>query len=236
MTPHELAHELERIYGTDLKAVVLYGSAVGSDYSKRFSDFNVFCVLTEVTPALLAKSNRLVRKWVKKGNPAPYFFYPEYIERSLDVFPMEFLDMKDSHEVLIGRDPLEGIEVDARNLRHECESELKGKLVHLRNFYAANCHKPKRLAEVMVETFPTFLAAMRGTLRLLGEGPPADARAVVELIGNRVDINPTPFYDVVEIRRGESLLPRGDEAAAAFERDLTEITTLTRFVDELQIT
>jgi len=227
---------MEHIYGEELKAVVLYGSAVGQDYSKRFSDFNIFCVLTDVTPALLAKSNRLVRRWVKDGNPVPYFFYPEYIERSLDVFPMEFLDMKDSHEVLVGRDPLEGIRVDARNLRHQCESELKGKLVHLRNFYAANCHKPKRLAEVMVEAFPTFLTAMRGMLRLLGERPPEDARAVVELTGNRVDVNPTPFYDVIEIRRGESLLPRGDDAAAAFERYLTEVEALTRFVDELQVT
>ena len=235
MTPHDLAHELERVYGEDLKAVVLYGSAVGQDFSKRFSDFNVFCVLRQVTPALLAKSNKAVRKWVKAGNPTPLFFYPEYIERSLDVFPMEFLDMKDRHEILIGRDPLEGIEVDAANLRHQCESELKGKLIHLRNFYAANCDKPKRLAKMMVEAFPTFLAAMRGTLRLLGQKPPADARAVVELAGNLIDINPTIFFDIIEIRRGESLLPRGDAAATAFERYLTELSTLTRFVDEMNV-
>jgi hypothetical protein len=235
MTPHELAHEMERVYGEDLKAVVLYGSAVGTDYSKRFSDFNVFCVLREVTPAALAKSSGVLRRWMKRGNPAPHFFDPAYIDRSLDVFPLEFLDMKDRHETLVGRDPLEGIEVDRKNLRHQCESEFKGKLIHLRTYYAANCGKPKMLARMMVEAFPTFLAAMRGVLWLLGERAPADARAVVELVGNRVDINPTIFYDIIEIRRGESLLPRGEEAASAFERYLTEIEALTRFVDELQV-
>ncbi len=234
MTPHELARELERVYGADLKAVVLYGSAVGRDYSKKYSDYNVFCVLSEATPALLAKSNAILRKWMKKGNPAPHFFDSAHIERSLDVFPMEFLDMQDRHEVLLGRDPLTEVNVAPDNLRHQCESELKGKLIHLRTFYAANCNRPKEIAKMMVDSFPTFIAAMRGTLRLLGKRPPADARAVVELVGGLIDVNPTIFFDILEIRSGASLLPRGDEALSAFELYLTELASLTRFVDQIQ--
>ncbi|MFH1830012.1 MAG: hypothetical protein ABH871_04465 [Pseudomonadota bacterium] len=235
MTPHELAHELERIYGENLKAVVLYGSAAGRDYSKKYSDYNVFCVLSEVSPAMLSKANGTLKKWMKTGNPAPQFFYPEYIERSLDVFPMEFLDMEDRHEVLVGRDPLQGVQIDFRNLRHECESELRGKLIHLRSFYAANCHKPKHIAKIMVDSFPTFVAAMRGTMRLLGEKPPNDTKALVEMIGTRVDLNPQIFFDVIDIRSGASFLPRGDDALEHFERYLTELSALTRFVDQLKI-
>ena len=235
MTPHELAHQMERVYGEELQSVVLYGSAAGRDYSKKYSDFNIFCVLSQVTPSMLAKSNKLVRKWIKKGNPSPQFFYPSYFERSLDVFPMEFLDMRDRHEVLLGKDPLEGIEVDPGNLRHQCESELRGKLIHLRSFYAANCDKPRHIAEVMVESFPTIVATMRGTLRLLGEKPPADSRAVVEMIGTRVDINPTIFFDIIDIRSGNGLLPRGNDALEHFEGYLTELGTLTNFVDEMEI-
>lgn len=236
MTPHELAHELERIYGTDLHAVVLYGSAAGRDYSKKFSDFNVFCVLTEVTPAMLSKANRVVRRWTKKGNPPPHFFYPSYFEQSLDVFPLEFLDMKDRHEVLVGKNPLEGMAVDYKNLRHQCESELRGKLIHLRSFFAANCDRPRQLAEIMVESFPTVVAAMRGVLRLLGEKPPSDSKAVVEMMGTRVDMNPQIFFDIIDIRSGSSFLPRGDDALTHFERYLTELGTLTSFVDQMQVT
>ncbi len=235
MTPHELAHELERIYGEDIKAVVLYGSAAGGDYSKKYSDFNVFCVLSAVTPAMLSKANRTLKKWMRSGNPAPQFFYPDYIERSLDVFPMEFLDMKDRHEVLIGSDPLKDLKIDHRNLRHQCESELRGKLIHLRSFYSANCHKPRHIAKMMVDSFPTFLAAMRGTLRLLGEKPPDDARAVLELISTRVDLNPQIFFDIIDIRSGTSFLPRGDDALEHYERYLTELSALTRFVDQLAV-
>jgi len=235
MTPHELAHQLERIYGEDLGAVVLYGSAAGRDYSKKFSDFNVFCVLREATPAQLSRANRVVRKWTKKGNPAPHFFQPDYFERSLDVFPMEFMDMKDRHEVLVGKDPLAGVAVDPKNLRHQCESELSGKLIHLRSFYAANFDRPRRIAEMMVESFPTVMAAMRGLLRLLGERPPADSKAIVEMIGTRVDINPQIFFDIIEIRSGNSFLPRGSDALTHFERYLTELSALTSFVDQMEI-
>jgi hypothetical protein len=236
MTPHELAHELDKIYGPDLKAVVLYGSAADGEYSQKFSDVNVFCVLSAVTPAMLARANKLVRKWIRRGNPPPHFFDPDHIERSLDVFPIEFLDMLDRHKTLIGKDPFEKISIDPANLRHQCESELKGKLIHLRTLYTANCHHPKQIARLMVETFPTFLAAMRGTLRLLSVTPPKDARAVAELIGNRVGINPTIFFDIIDIRRGAGMLPRRAEALIAFERYLTELAALTKYVDEMQCT
>ena len=236
MTPHELAHELERIYQERLKSVVLYGSAAGGDYSKKYSDFNIFCVLDDPSSAELARANRLIRKWIRKGNPPPHFFDPKHIETSLDVFPLEFLDIQDQHQVLLGRDPLEGISVDHKNLRHQCESELKGKLLHLRSFYVANCHRPRQIAKMMIQSFPTFLATFRGTLRLLNEKPSRDARTVVELISQKIDINPQVFLDIIEIRKGDSILPRGEGALTAFERYLTELEAITTYVDQMQVT
>lgn len=236
MTPHEFAHELEKVYGEELKAVVLYGSAAGGDFSKKYSDVNLFCVVANPTAGSLAKANRLVRKWVRRGNSPPHFFGPEHIERSLDVFPIEFLDMQERHQVLLGHDPLAGVTIDPKNLRHQCESELKGKLIHLRAFYAANCHRPRRVARTMVESFPTFLAGFRAILRLMGLQPPKDARAVVELLAQRLDFAPQIFLDIITIRQGASLLPRGDGALTAFERYLTELSAITTYVDTINAT
>lgn len=231
MTPHEFAHELENIYSAELKSVVLYGSAAGGEHSKKFSDYNIFCVLSNISPAMLSRSNSIVRKWIKNGNPPPHFFGPAHIERSLDVFPMEFMDMLDRHETLMGHDPLAGVEVDTKNLRLQCESELKGKLIHLHTFYAANCHKPRRLMDMMLESFPTFMAAMRAAIRILGEKPPSDSRAVVELVATRAGLNPSVFMDIIDIRRGDALIPRKDNALVAFEQYLTELDALTIYVD-----
>lgn len=234
MTPNELAHELEKIYGDNLKSVVLYGSAVDGDHSKKFSDINIFCVLARPTPAVLAKANPAVRKWVKKGNPPPHFFGPEHIERSLDVFPMEFLDMMDRHKVILGRDPLESVNVDIKNLRHQCESEFKGKLIHLRAFYAANCNDTKAIARMMVQSFSTFLAGFRAALRLVGERPPLESRKVIEMAAAHLGFKPGVFAEIIEIRSGTSLLPRGNDALIMFEQYLTEIETVTNYIDKLE--
>lgn len=234
MTPNELAQELKKIYGDSLKSVVLYGSATGKEHSKKFSDYNVFCVIDEPTPAKLALANKLAHAWTKKGNPPIHFFSPTHIERSLDVFPIEFLDMMDKHEALLGTDPLANIKVDLKNLRHQCESELKGKLIHLRSFYAANCNDPKKIAQMMVQTFSTFLAALRATLRLANLTPPKDSKSVVEKCAGLIGFNPQVFFEIIDIRSGLAFLPRGDNAISAFERYLTELETITTHVDELE--
>ena len=235
MIPNELAHGLEKIYGDELKSVVVYGSAASEDFSKKFSDINIFCVLENPSPGNLAKANGIVRKWVKRGNPPPHFFDPKHIETSLDVFPMEFMDIKDQHKVLLGKDPLKDIEIDPKNLRHECETELKGKLLYLRGFYSENCNKPKLISKMVAKSFPTFLAVFRGIMRINGKTPPKDSKALIETLATMVDIAPEVFLEIVEIRNGESLLPRGDEALSLFERYIAEITTVTEYVDRLQI-
>lgn len=233
MTPNELARQLEKIYGDELKSVVAYGSSLGKSPEKKFKDINVFCVLSDPSPVNLARSNKLVRKWVKKGNNPPHFFGPKHIETSLDVFPMEFMDIKDNHEVLVGKNPLETIVVDEKNLRHECESELKGKLINMRSFYAENCHKPSRIGGIMVESLPTILAALRAALRLLGKTPPAAPKATVELLATSIDLNPEIFFEIISIREDGAMLPKGDDAVLMFERYMKEISVVTEFVDRL---
>jgi len=233
MTPYEFAHELEKICEGNLESVVLYGSAVGTDFSKEYSDYNLIVVLKDPSPASLSKMAKVVRKWVKHGNPPPHIFDPKHIEQSKDVFPLEFIDIADRHELLFGVDHFKDMKIDRSNLRHQCESELKGKLLHLRALYTTNCHKPKRVAEMMLKSFPSFIAVFRGVAHLLGEVPEKDSRRLIEQIEKKIEINPQIFMDLILVREGKAFLPRKAEAISAFEKYLTEIQTITSFVDRL---
>ncbi|MFH1874070.1 MAG: hypothetical protein ABH859_02665 [Pseudomonadota bacterium] len=233
MNPNEFAHELEKIFEDNLESVVLYGSAASTDFSKKLSDYNTIVVLKDPAPANLAKSGKLIRKWIKKGNPVPLFFDPKHIERSLDVFPLEFLDIKDRHKVLIGHDPFENIKVDFSNLRHQCETELKGKLLYLRGFYASNYDQPKLIAETMLKSFSAFVTVFRGVLHMLGETPDRDSAKVVEGLVKHIDFNSQIFMDLIAVRKGTSVLPRKEEALEAFEQYLTELETITSYVDAM---
>ncbi len=234
MTPHELSRKLEKIYAGNLESVILYGSAVGTDFSKKFSDYNIIVILKDCSAGELAKSKALVRKWMRKGNPPPLFFDPMHVETSRDVFPLEFIDIRDRHQILFGNDPFADVMIDHKNLRHQCESELKGKILHLRSFFAANCHRPRRIAQMMITSFPTFTTAFRGVLTLLGVTPPMERARVVEELGRRIDFNPTVFLDIINVREGNITAPRRGEALEAFEEYLTALETVTRFVDQFE--
>lgn len=233
MTPHEFAHKLETACEGNLESVILYGSAVGTDFSKKYSDYNLIVVLKDPSPAALSKMGSLVRKWVKHGNPPPHIFDPGHIKQSRDVFPLEFIDISDRHEVLFGSNPFKNMQIDRSNLRHQCESELKGKLLYLRSLYTTNCHKPKRVSEIMLRSFPSFIAAFKGVVHLLGDVPERDSRKLVEQLANKIEINPQIFMDLILIREGKAFLPRKAEAISAFEKYLTEIQTITNYVDRM---
>jgi len=233
MTPYEFAHKLENICEDNLESVILYGSAVGGDFSKEYSDYNLIVILKDSSPDNLSKVGKLVRKWVRQGNPVPHFFDPRHIEVSRDVFPLEFIDIADRHDVLFGTDPFKGIQIDRSNLRHQCESELKGKLLHLRAMYTMTCHKPRRVAQMMLRSFPGFVAVFRGIAHLVGPTPPKDTRQMIEQLAKQIDFNPTIFMDLITVREGTTFLPRRAEAISAFENYLTEIETITNFIDRM---
>lgn len=234
MKPQEFSKKLEKLYEGNLESVILYGSAVGRDFSKRYSDYNTIVVLNDCSPGELAKSQELVRKWVKKGNPPPLFFDPNHVETSRDVFPLEFIDIRDRHHLLFGKDPFAGITVETTNLRHQCESELKGKILHMRSFYAENYKKPSHIAKLMIQTLPTFVAVFRGVLTLLDVEVPHERSKVVEELSRRVEFNPTVFLDIINVREGNTAAPRRDDALEAFEDYLTALETITTFVDKFE--
>jgi hypothetical protein len=52
----QLVEKLKKAYGERLVSVVLYGSAAAGDHHAGFSDFNILCVLSVLTPRELAAS------------------------------------------------------------------------------------------------------------------------------------------------------------------------------------
>ena len=99
-----LAASLREAYGPDLVSVTLYGSAARGDQVAG-SDLNVVVVLRDLSLESLERGAGAVRSWQTAGNRSLLFFSPEWIERSADVFPLEFSDMRQWHVVIEGSDP-----------------------------------------------------------------------------------------------------------------------------------
>lgn len=225
MKPELFAHKLYELYGNDLHSVIQYGSPS-----------NIVVVLDDITPSALFKANRLIRKWTGCRHSPPLFFTPEHFVTSADVFPIEFFDIRSKHTVLAGKNVIDGIVIHKDNLRHECESELRGKLLYLRQYFSMHAHRPRRIMRVMQESFPTILSVFRGVLHLMGEKPGVTADTICNELCRRTETNPNSFTELIAWRDKKMSPPRGKEALAAFERYLTALGSITKYVDSLPIT
>src|SRR5258707_15707926 len=107
----DLVDRLRTAHPERLVSVILYGSAASGHYPGEFSDLNVLCVLSRVTPAELAASEP-VFKWWRDGNPSPLLLSEEEVQTSTDCFPIEFHDMQERRRVLYGKDVIEKLEID----------------------------------------------------------------------------------------------------------------------------
>jgi len=143
--------DVQHLYGDDLVAVFLYGSATTGEYVPGRSDLNVGVVLSRLTPALLRKASGHVRAWARQGFATPMFFDPEFLRGGADVFPIEFLDMQTHHRCLWGPDILADLRIGAALLRRQCEHELRRTLVRLRQAFVESARSPKDLEALTIQ-------------------------------------------------------------------------------------
>jgi predicted nucleotidyltransferase len=162
---------LKEIYGEGLISVILYGSAASGEFVYRHSNLNLLVVLKNADLENLKKASGVINKW-KFRDIHPLFFTKEYIMSSNDVFPIEFLDMKENYTVLTGEDILKDAVVNTKNLRFQCEQELKVKLINLRQLYLRRNKYGPGLSNLLFKSFTSILHILRNVLRLKGKQPP----------------------------------------------------------------
>lgn len=165
----KFADELKKIYQDGLISVIVYGSYASGEFKPGFSNINLLIILDNTSLENLAKCAFLFKKNSFRGFNC-LFFTPDYINRSTDVFPIEFLDIKENYVIIHGKDLLSGLKIDLKNLRFQCEQELKAKLLNIKAFFLHNPDKTA-LQNLLVKSFNSFLHISRNLIRLKGKSP-----------------------------------------------------------------
>ena len=163
-----LVCRLTREFKDNLLSVVMFGSAATPRYVPGKSDINIVIVVRDDSVRSLKELNRIEREWNSRGVVFSFFFTPENIRNSLDVFPLEFSEIKKDHIVFFGPDFFKDLEIGPSFLRLQCERELKGKLFHLKREFIRWHHKKKALQELLKVSYAQFLIVFRGVLSLTG--------------------------------------------------------------------
>lgn len=226
------AEELEKAFGEVLVSVVLYGSAARGEYREGESDLNVLVLVRDVTPEILRGASVLSRRWVTEKNPPPLILSEEEWRRSADVFPIEISDIQDAHRTLRGPDPFAGVVIDAAHLRLQCEHELKGKQIQLRERYLLTADLPEELGTLLKKSFSTFLVLFRTVLRLAGDGAAHDPETTVRRTAQHAGFDPEPLLEILRARRDRSTFrPAGDSTVVVGYLDA--VARVVEYVDRL---
>ena len=233
LTVEAFADSVSGALGRRLVSLLLYGSAASGAHVPQRSDVNTLLICDAVDEGLFDALTPVVRDWRRAGHPAPLIFTEREWEESADAFPIEYGDIRQYHRVLAGRDPWPGIVVDRGHLRRQLEHELKGKLVRLRQAYAALRAEPKQLAGVIGGSTGGFFTMLRATLRLAGQTPPAEPDALVRAAGALVGFAPEGLAALVAHATGAralTLASAGDPLPAAY---LDAVTRTAEYMNRL---
>jgi predicted nucleotidyltransferase len=224
-------NDLMETYRDSLLSIILYGSAASGEYVEGQSNINCLVILDEVTLPKLKKCGSHIRKWREIGIRTPLFFDPAYIRLSKDVFPIEFLDIKERYKVLYGTDFLRDLAPNLDHLRFQCEQELKGKLLRLRQEYIQRCESDKDLKSLMIKSSSSFMVIFRALLHLENSvAAPSTAEALAEL--SRKGLAVDAMSRVQRLKRQEVEI-HGAELETLFEQYLAEIHAIVGYVDSM---
>ena len=220
------------LHAANIHSIHIVGSAVIPDYNEKVSDINSVVVLHKMDFAFIEFLAPLGKKYGRQKIAAPLVMTPEYINDSLDAFPVEFLDFKLIHRAIYGPDLFAGLLIVPANLRLQCERELKTKLIHLRQGYISSLGKKDLLSELLTRSFTGSMALFRAVLSLLGKEPPIPRQQVIQSVKEALGVDTEIFEKILAIK-SNTFKPSEQDLHALFKQYYNALETTGTIVNAL---
>ena len=204
-TTEKMVEELKTLLGNQLVSVVLFGSAAAGDHMGKNSDINLLVVTRTLMLQELLPLSKAMVPWTRQGNPSPLILTQKELKDSVDVFPVEILDMQHNHKMLYGPDPVEKLKVSQKDLRIELEHEFRGKVLRLKSKFALTEARPSSIEKLMVESLSTFLVLFKSALWLYGIKPSPQKMESLRQLQQHITFDLEPFEVISRLKRGEKM-------------------------------
>jgi hypothetical protein len=187
--------DLERVFNERLLSLIGYGNG------------RHMAVVASLTPADLAALVPFVARWRAAGGSVPFVVTRKELERTLDIFPIEYARILATEKVLAGADPFIGLAIDPEHMRNACERQVKSHLIHLREGLLETGGRPSALHELVRASSAPFRALLQAVAWLMTEadGPRPRLHDDAELAGfagERLNLEPAVVRDVLGADRG----------------------------------
>jgi hypothetical protein len=140
--------------------------------------------------------------------------------------------MQTHHRTLWGPDLLSDLRVGAEPLRRQCELELRGKLLKLRQAYLESSRSPKDLEVVLVSAVSGLMVLARTLLRLARGEEGGSTGAVLDRVETQFGVSAANLRKAWQLKRGDVRVT-GSELDALYQAVLEEFQRLVQVVDAL---
>src|SRR5258708_10801657 len=143
-----LARDLDEVFGPRLQSLVAYPGhqADGSVHSCAIVDGLGFRDLVSCLP--------LTESWHRRGIAVPLMLASGELERTVDVFPLEYSAILANYVVVRGPDPFRGVSLPIADVRRATEGQAKSHLIHLREAFLESHGETRRIASLITSSPP----------------------------------------------------------------------------------
>jgi hypothetical protein len=200
---NDLVKEISALCGENMTSMYLYGSAAGKGYDPERSNFNILILLKVVDMETLKGIARIYRKKGKSRIVAPLVLTQDYVKSSTDVFPIEFLEIKESSILLSGGDVLKDAAIDLSRLREQCEREIKGQLLRMRGTFLEVEGDQKGMEKLVVTSISNLIFPLKNILRLMEREVSDGNAAVIRDCCKALNVADSAFIEAWGIKKEE---------------------------------
>ncbi|MBZ0166603.1 MAG: hypothetical protein K8I00_07320 [Candidatus Omnitrophica bacterium] len=226
------ARNLLELFSGNIRAVAVTGEATGPGYDPKISFINSIVVLQDINFDVFRSALKPVAGAAKQRIAAPLFLSQEYIQNSLDVFPVEFLEIKEKHVLIYGEDIFSTLDIKTEHLRLFCEQQVKGRLIRIRQAYLEVGLQKKGVEALLKDSLSSLLPIFRNLIRLKGETPAVDSEGVINQLTAAFAIDGRPFSAIVRDQSNDEKIA-GRDVTEFFEKYINQLQKLARQVDQL---
>jgi hypothetical protein len=232
---NDFSERLLNALGENLKSITVVGSSLTEDFIKGKSDINTVLVLGERNMAALEAIAGMGKEMSKKSLSAPLLMTQEYIDSSLDVFGVEFYNFQLLHVTVYGDDPFAELGIEKRDVRAQCERELKATLIRLRQGYISAAGNCNLVRDILSSASHSLVPLLRVMLWLKNLEVPKRADYVLSEVCRSFVIDVDSEIEKAKSWRYEKPRLTTEELSVVFEEFYEAVEKLAHIVDELEV-
>ncbi len=192
-----LKQGLEKAVGSNLAALVVYGSAVRGGYVPQQSDIDVIVVLNDTSlPQLQAIANPLMVARYSARIEA-MILKREAIARASDVFPLLYDDVRQRHVLLSGSDPFANLTISDVHRRLRIEQELRETRIRMRRAVVDALGSEANIAGAVARKVKQIRGPLHALLALKGIACDDRLEAVLAACSKAWGVDTSPLLRVM---------------------------------------